>query len=64
MPDSAPPEDTREPLCVSIPEAARLLGIGRKLAYHQVNIGRIPSVQFGRRRVVPVAALESLLVAP
>ena len=63
MPDATPSEEPREPLCVSVPEAARLLGIGRKLAYHQVNTGRIPSLQFGRKRVVPVAALEQLIAA-
>lgn len=48
-------------LTITVEEAARLLGISRGLAYEMVRIGKIPSVRFGRRLVVPCRALEHLL---
>ena len=46
---------------ISVEEAGRLLGIGRALAYEATASGDIPSIQIGRRRVVPTAALLRLL---
>jgi excisionase family DNA binding protein len=43
-------EDARE--CVSIVEAARLLGIGRTRAYDLVNSGDLRSIKIGERRLV------------
>ena len=54
--------DQAEPLCVSVEEAARLLGIGRKLAYQLVAEGRIPSIRLGGRRVVPLARLRKFVL--
>ncbi len=48
-------------LTLSIPETAQLLGISRGLAYDLARRGEIPTLQFGRRRVVPRAALDALL---
>ena len=48
-------------LTVSIPEAGRLVGLGRFAAYEAARRGEIPTVTFGRRKLVPVRALESLL---
>jgi excisionase family DNA binding protein len=48
-------------LTITVEEAAHLLGISRGLAYEMVRIGKIPSVRFGRRLVVPRRALERLL---
>ena len=48
----------------SVPEAGKMLGVGRNAAYQAVRRGEIPVIQIGRRLVVPKAALERLLVDP
>lgn len=48
-------------LAVSVTEAARLVGIGRSLAYRLVASGEIPSHRFGSRVVVPVDRLRARL---
>lgn len=48
-------------LTVSVEEAARMLGISRTFAYALVRREELPSVQLGRRLVIPVAALVRLL---
>ena len=48
-------------LTLSVTEAAELLGISRALAYELVARGELPSLQFGRRLVVPWRAIERLL---
>ncbi len=53
--------DSPEKATVSIDEAARVLGIGRGLAYAMAKEGKIPVLQLGRRILVPRAALERLL---
>ena len=47
-------------LLLTVPEAARLLRIGRNLAYGLVARGEIPAVRFGRTIRVPRTALEQL----
>ena len=44
-------------LTISVDRAAELLGISRALAYEHVKQGRIPSLRFGRKVVVPREAL-------
>ena len=51
-------------LTLTVNEAAKMLGISRGLAYQMVKMGKIPSVQFGKRVVVPRSALEKMLEAP
>lgn len=51
-------------LTVTIPEAAKLLGISRNLAYLAAARGEIPTLKVGRRVLVPRAALEQLLGSP
>jgi excisionase family DNA binding protein len=47
---------------LTVPEAARLLGISRGLAYKLAREGRLPGViSLGRRFIVARAALERLL---
>jgi len=46
---------------VTVPVAAKLLGVSRPTAYEAVAAGTIPAVRIGRRLVVPVAALRRLL---
>ena len=50
-------------LTMTVPEAGRVLGIGRSQAYEAVRRGDIPTIKIGRRILVPVAALERLLGA-
>ena len=54
-------EELGERLTVSVPTAARLLGIARNSAYNAVHEGRIPSLRIGKRIVIPRVALERLL---
>lgn len=46
---------------LTVPEAANVLGIGRSAGYEAVRSGQIPSLRIGRRLLVPVSALRSLL---
>jgi excisionase family DNA binding protein len=48
-----------EPLNVAIPEAARLLGIGRSTAYELLGAGKLKSVKIGSRRLVTVASVRA-----
>ena len=50
-----------ESLAVSVAEAARLLGIGRTLAYRCVQTGELPSITLGGRILIPRAALEQIV---
>lgn len=53
-----------ERLTLTIEETAKLLGIGRQLAYERVKTGDIPVIKIGRRLLVPRSALEKLLADP
>lgn len=48
-------------LTLSVEEAGKFVGLGRGASYEAVRNGEIPSLQLGRRRLVPVAALLKLL---
>lgn len=48
-------------LTLTVEETAKLLGIGRQLAYDRVKAGEIPVIKIGRRLLVPRRALEKLL---
>jgi len=49
-------------LCISIPEAAKLLGISRNTGYEMARLGQLPTIRCGQRRlVVPKAALMKML---
>ncbi len=55
-------DDTCEALIViTVPEAARVLNIGRNSAYAAVRRGDLPVIRIGRRLLVPKAALERLV---
>ena len=51
----------RRQLAVSVAEAAKMLGIGRTMAYRCVRSGELPSVTLGGRILVPLSALERLV---
>jgi excisionase family DNA binding protein len=53
--------ENRERLCFSVPEAARMLGISRGLAYELARSGQLPALRLGKRLLVPKVALERLL---
>ncbi len=44
-------------LTVTVAEAAKLLGIGRNLAYEGVKRGEIPSIRIGDRILIPRASI-------
>jgi excisionase family DNA binding protein len=50
-----------EPLTITIKEAAARLGLSADRAYEAVKLGQIPTIPMGKRRVVPVAALNRLM---
>jgi excisionase family DNA binding protein len=47
---------------ISVPEAGRRLGLGRNASYEAARRGEMPLLQFGRRKRVPLRALERMLV--
>ena len=51
----------QERFTLSVPEAAKLLGIGKNLAYEAVQRGEIPSIKVGSRLLIPRVALEQML---
>ncbi len=50
-----------ERLCLTVPEAAAMLGISRNFAYELVKQGKLPAIKFGKRLLIPRAALEKML---
>jgi excisionase family DNA binding protein len=44
-----------------VEEAGELLGISRALAYEMARTGRLPTLRFGKRIVVPKKAIETML---
>lgn len=53
-----------ERLTMTVGECAKILGIGRQLAYDKVKTGEIPVIRIGRRLLVPRSALLKLLADP
>ncbi len=49
------------PATFSVPEAGKVLGIGRNAAYEAARKGQIPTIRVGKRVLVPRAALERFL---
>ncbi len=47
--------------CLTAEETARILGIGRTFVYELLASGRLESLKLGRRRLVPVDAIERLI---
>ena len=59
-----PTTATGLPPTITIPEAARLLGISRSAAYRAAERGEIPTIRIGRRLLVPTAKLFEMLGWP
>ena len=56
-----PPQLDQEPtgrLTLSVTEASESLGVSRSLMYELVASGQVPSIKLGKRRLVPVSALQ------
>ena len=50
------------PYVMTIPAAGRrFFGVGRSAAYEAARRGEIPTVQIGRKKLVPVAAVKRKL---
>ncbi len=52
-----------EPLAVSVPEAARLLGIGRTHLYAQLQQNTLVARKIGKRTVITMASIKAVLDA-
>lgn len=61
MPAPPPAEGDQLPLAVSIPEAAKLLGISKSLAYELAARGELDTIRLGRRIVVPRIVINQML---
>ncbi|MEN6566016.1 MAG: helix-turn-helix domain-containing protein [Veillonellales bacterium] len=48
----------------SVPEAAKVIGIGENALYDAIREKRIPHQRFGRKIVIPKAALQKFLEMP
>jgi excisionase family DNA binding protein len=51
------------PLSVPIPDACRIVGIGRTLLYQEIAAGRIQARKAGRKTLIPVESLHAWLNA-
>jgi len=49
-----------ESLALTVKATAKILGLSRASTYEAVRTGQIPSIRFGKRIVVPRAALNKL----
>jgi len=49
-----------EPICVSINDTARTLGIGRTKVYELIKAGLLEVVKIGRRTLVRTASIRAL----
>ena len=50
-------------LALSLSEAAEALGVGRTTVYRLTSSGQLPSIQIGKRRLIPVHVLEEWIRA-
>ena len=48
-------------LCITVPEAAAMLGLSRNFTYELVKRKVIPVIKFGKRLLIPRYALEKML---
>lgn len=55
--------DTTQPMLLDMKQIAEALNVGRSTAFGLVKDGKLRSVQIGRRRLVPKAALDDFIEA-
>lgn len=48
-------------LTLDVPEAAARLGVSKRHLYGLIERGEFPAIKLGRRRVVPIVALDEIL---
>lgn len=51
------------PLAVSPADAARLIGLGRTRLYEEIRSGKLRSFKLGKRRLIPITALQEWIAA-
>jgi excisionase family DNA binding protein len=51
----------KKPETYSVPEAGRIVGLGKNASYDAAHRGELPVLRFGRILRVPRAALQRLL---
>lgn len=54
---------TEKPHFYSVVEAARMLGIGRSVAYQLISSNALASVKHGKRRLVSAQSVENYATA-
>ena len=47
--------------CITVPEAAAMLGLSRNFTYELVKQKQLPVIKFGKRLLIPRVALEKML---
>jgi excisionase family DNA binding protein len=50
-----------EPICASVNDTARVLGIGRTKVYELINAGQLETVKIGRRTLVRTASIRAVV---
>ena len=50
-----------ERLCLTVPEAAAMLGLSRNFTYELVKQKQLPVIKFGKRLLIPRTALAKML---
>jgi excisionase family DNA binding protein len=53
--------DKEKRLCITVPEAAKMLGISRNFAYELVREHKLPVIHLGKRLLIPRVGLEKML---
>jgi excisionase family DNA binding protein len=53
--------DNKNRLCITIPEAANMLGISRNFAYELARQNKLPIIKLGKRKLIPRIQLEKML---
>ena len=48
---------------LTVPEASKILGVGKNAGYAAARTGQIPTIRIGRRLLVPKLKLRRLLEA-
>lgn len=49
-----------EPICTSIREGARVLGVGRSKVYDLINSGELKTIKIGRRTLILTESIRAL----
>ncbi len=53
--------DMDKKLCVKVKEATAILGLPRNITHDLIKQGKLPMIKFGKRLLIPRAALEKML---